>query len=195
MKKFSKDKNNISQKIKYDVGNKSLNFPSLEIVMKKEINAYEFNKKNPIYPKYKISPIINNYSTYINTLNANYTTTYEKATKLKKFKSTCLTKKNKNSLLFRKISNLTNRNLTEKINKTKILKKNKSQYPTTVNLLNLGINNDLYNGKNINNYQLANESFTIINTNNKNINNFKRSVKENESINKKIFVKKMKYLI
>ena len=98
------------------------------------------------------------------------------------------------------------RNLTENRvynNKERILKKNKSQYPNSVNLLDIRINNNLYNGKNTySKYQLERDS---LNNNNKNIiNNFKTinryDIQENakiekELMNKKIFVKKMTYFI
>ena len=204
------ENNNVQyKKLKYNSIKKSANFPSLEIVMKKEIKDYENKRHNQIYTRNKFTQNLNNYRSYTNTPIVNNTISHAKSKNFQiiKFdKISSPSKKLKNNKKYIKINNF--RNYTENRNnsKPKIMKKNISQSPNSVNLLDFKISNTFLSqnfDKNINNKtHLTNKSLNLnIDKNKKDnhITNFKRSIKcskaEKEKfienyINKKLFVDK-----
>ena len=152
----------------------------MEIVLKKDIKAYENIQPKKIYTRNIFKPQITNYRTYTNTQNINCKTIQQKPKKIRIFTSNKIsspTKKDINCIKFIKINNFVTKNLTESRinNRESIFKKKNSKSPNSMNLFESTINN---NEKN-----LDNNSYISLNINNK-INNYikKLSKKEEERL-------------
>ena len=198
--KNNRNENRISyQKLKYLSNKKFTNYPSLKIVMKKEIKEYENNKHNPHFTRNKLNSYINNFIANHNTLScsSNYTTSHLKYKNINFFQlnKTYSPFKRKNTV---KLNNYTNLNNTENKtgNKAKILKKNSSQSHNSAHLLDLKSKNTLIS-QNFDKCHLTNIS------DNFNIKKFKKIKcikKGNEKfikdfLYKNLLIKKIKILI
>ena len=196
--KINGNKNNLKyKKLKYCSNKISLNLPILKIVVKKDINSYINNKHNSIYSRNKFNSQLTDYITYSKTSNIDFTTSQRKNKNLKTSKIFRLSSPT-NIPKFKSKNFFINRNLTEgRINnKHKILKKNSSQSPNTLNLLDSKNNyNTIYLYNNNYDINIFNKS-NILNANEKanniNINNYKRTIIKNinEKYNEKYANKK-----
>ena len=190
------DNKNISyRKIDFSTKKRKNNLPSLEIVMKKEIKAYENLNPNYINSRNGLKTQINNFRTYTN--NSNLISTSKARNKnlsIYTFNTICSpVKKNSNTSQFRRKNALINLTESKTYDKVRLIKSNNSQSPESFNLLDIKVNNTLLNKnyeKTINGKSALLNRLLNINCKNKNINlkdikNYKKNIRCSRKVNEK----------
>ena len=185
MKKETKNNDNDDNldygRLEFSSNKKYQSKPTLEIVIKKEVKEYEYNRPTPIATRNKFKAQVKHLGTFSNDSNLNNTTNQPKTkffTIYTMNKITSPVKKNTNTLKFKKINTAMNRNLTESkaTNMVRIIKSSISPPMDYGNIKDLKSNNNLLN-QNFD-YILNNKSALINKLFNINTNKKSKYVKE-----------------